>query len=262
MLMRKLFYLTYWLPGLAGGLGACTAYVPMLGAAPAIRQRGETEVSGDWSLSNRFGVAASYAPLPHVLLRAAASSKSGGYPGHDSTYLRNTQYELSVGTFWPLGKHWLLGGLASYGRAHAQARYQDDGQARLFRGRNPVQHELEARYRLLSAAGYVSYQAAPRTSFGLALRLTQLRLADLTDRGQLGPPATVLRAEPMLFVRLRPRQSSELVQLQAAVGTSLTPGYDSRGTDDLSDPLRQFRLGRGYASVGVLLYPQVLWRRK
>ena len=243
-------------------LSACTVYVPLQGAAPDIRRRGEVEAVGSWSLSNRFDAAATYSPLPHVLLRAAASSKNGGYPGRDSTYRLSSQYELGLGTYWPLGQDWLVGGLVSYGRAHAQARYIDDGDFRLFRRSNFVQHELDARYQLLSAQGYVSLQAAPRASFGLALRLAQLRLTELTERGQPAPLATFWQAEPMLFVRLRPAQAPELVQFQLALGTSASPGYNSRRLDDRADPLRQFRLGSSYISVSALLYPHVLWQRK
>lgn len=67
--------------GLSGSLlalfGSCTAYVPMLGAAPEIRAKSELEVSGGYSLTNRVDLAAAYSPAPHLLPHAATSLKGG-----------------------------------------------------------------------------------------------------------------------------------------------------------------------------------------
>lgn len=93
---------------------------------------------------------------------------------------------------------------------------------------------------------------------GLAYRLVQLRLTDVTDLGLPVQSAPVLRYEPMLYSRLRPPVGEGLVQLQAALGVSGTFGYDDRTTGDRADPSRQFKVGRGYKSVGVAVYPHLL----
>jgi hypothetical protein len=56
-------------------LGGCSVYTPMLGAAPEIRGKGELEATAAWSFTNRLDVSATYSPLPHLLVRAAASTK-------------------------------------------------------------------------------------------------------------------------------------------------------------------------------------------
>ncbi|HET9504720.1 MAG TPA: hypothetical protein VFO93_14350 [Hymenobacter sp.] len=256
-------YALLWLGALL--LGGCSVYTPMLGAAPDIKAKGELEATAAWSLTNRLDVGATYSPVRHLLVRAAASTKGGGHsaaPNDSSSYSQTAQYELAVGTYWPLGQHWLVGGLAGFGQAHAQARYDDDGNARLFSFRNPTQHQFDARYHKYSAEVYAGYQPSARVSLGLAYRVVQVRLTDVTDLGvpvQAGP---VLRGEPMLFVRLGPPAGPRPWQMQLAVGSSSTFGYNERPAADRADPARQFKLGRGYLSVGVAFYPHVLWRKQ
>ncbi|QKG55425.1 hypothetical protein GKZ68_01480 [Hymenobacter sp. BRD128] len=252
------------LSGLGALLGGCSVYVPMLGAAPEIRQKGELEVTGAWSLTNRVDASATYSPLRHLLVRAAVSSKGGGHQeANDSaSFAQNNQYELNVGTYWPLGKQWLLGGLAGFGQAHSQARYTDDGDVsfNIFGYRQPIRHQFDAIYAKYSAEIYGTWQASEWVSLGLACRLVQLRLTDVTDRYvpvQAGP---IVRYEPMLYLRVRPNGGP--VQCQAALGTSATFGYDGRRALDQADPARQFRLGYGYASLGIAFYPHLLWQGK
>jgi len=244
-------------------LSGCSVYTPMLGAAPEIRDKGELEVTAGWSLTNRLDVGATYSPVRHLLVRAAASTKGGGRPAtpnDSSSYGQVNQYELAVGTYWPLGEHWLVGGLAAFGHAHAQARYTDDGTARLFSFRDAAPHLFDASYRKYSGEAYVTYQPTPVLSLGLAYRVVQVRLTDATDFGVPVQAAPILRSEPMFFLRVRPGHS-ELWQLQAAMGTSTTFGYNELTADDRADPARQFKLGRSYVSVGVAFYPHVLWQK-
>lgn len=244
-------------------LSGCAVYVPMQGAAPEIRAKGEVEVAGSWSFTNRVEVGATYSPLPHLLVRAAGSSKSSRPAPTDTiTYAWSRQYELGVGTYWPLGPHWLLGGLASLGQAHALARYAEDGATFLHFG-PLVQHQFDADYRKYAAEAYLTWQPSPQVSLGLSYRLVQLRLTDVTDLGVPVPVAHILRYEPMVFFRLRPGFDDKgLLQLQAAFGVSNTFGYDERTAYDKLDPARQFKRGRGYTSLGLAIYPHVLWRKK
>jgi hypothetical protein len=96
------------------GLGAlllsgCSVYTPMLGAAPEIRDKGELEATAAWSLTDRLDVGATYSPVRHVLVRAAASTK-GPLSASDSArkYAQVNQYELGVGTSgrWASGCWW------------------------------------------------------------------------------------------------------------------------------------------------------------
>lgn len=161
-------------------LGGCSVYTPMLGAAPGIKAKGELEATAAWSFTNRLDMSATYSPVRHLLVRAAASTKGSGRSAapKDSSYARTTQYELAVGTYWPLGQHWLVGGLAGFGQTHAEARYDDDGTARLLILRNPTRHQFDARYHKYSAEAYATYQPSPRVSLGLAYRVVQVRLTD------------------------------------------------------------------------------------
>lgn len=245
-------------------LGGCSVYTPMLGAAPGLKAKGELEVTAAWSLTNRLDVGATYSPVRHLLVRAAASTKGGrsATPNDSSSYSRTAQYELAVGTYWPLGQHWLVGGLAGFGQTHAEARYDDDGTARLLLFRNPTRHQFDAHYHKYSAEAYATYQPSPRVSLGLAYRVVQVRLTDVTDLGAPVRAAPVLRGEPMLFVRLGPPAGPRLWQMQLALGGSTTFGYNERTAADRADPARQFKLGRGYLSLGVAFYPHRLWQTK
>jgi hypothetical protein len=244
-------------------LGGCSVYTPMLGAAPEIRARGELEATAAWSLTNRLDVGATYSPVRHLLVRAAASTKGGdrsAVPADSVSYSHINQYELAVGTYWPLGQHWLVGGLAGFGHAHAQARYTDDGTVRLFSFFDPAPHVFDARYHKYSGEAYATWQPTPVLSLGLAYRVVQVRLTDVTDVGVPVRSAPILRSEPMFFVRVRPGRS-ELWQLQLATGGSTTFGYNERTAADRADPARQFKLGRGYLSLGLAFYPHVLWQK-
>lgn len=256
------YYAKTWVSALLLGASSCSVYVPMQGAAPEIRARGELEATGSWFLTNRVDFGVTYSPVSHLLVRAAASFKGSVPPQPDSTnYAKNNQYELAVGTYWPLGAHWLVGGLAGFGRAHAEARYIDDG-ATLFTFRTPIRHQLEAVYSKYSGEAYATCQPSPLVSFGLAYRVVQLRLTDVTDLGVPVAAAPILRQEPMLFLRLRPDFAQRSLQFQLALGASTTFGYNSAQEDDRTDPTRQFRLGRSYASVGVAFYPHLLGQKK
>ena len=246
-------------------LGSCTAYVPMLGAAPEIRAKGELEVSGGYSLTNRVDLAAAYSPAPHLLLYAATSLKGGGRAGADSSaFAQNNQYELAVGTYWPLGQQWLIGGLAGLGQAHVQARYEDDGSLKfeLFGYRQAVPHQFDVIYAKYSAQGYLTWRPDPHLSLGISGRLVQLRLTDATDLGVPFRSGPIWRAETMFFARVRPGYDQGPVQFQLALGGSRTLGYDELTAGDQRDPARQFKLGRAYVSVGVSVFPHLLWRRE
>ena len=146
-----------------GLLSGCAVYVPMQGAAPEIRGQGELEVAGSWSLTKRMEVGATYSPLPHLLVRAATSARPDAHaPGDSSSYAQNNQYELDLGTYWPLGPHWLAGGLVGFGQAHAEAHYEDDGHTLLHFSAFPrYYHQFDAIYAKYSGEAYLTWQPTP-----------------------------------------------------------------------------------------------------
>jgi hypothetical protein len=244
------------------GVGGCSVYVPMQGAAPEIRAKGEAEATASWSLSNRVDFSATYSPLPHLLVRAATSLKGGNRSGSDSaSYSQNNQYELAVGTYWPLGEQWLVGGLAGFGQAHAKARYVDDG-ATVLSFKQPIQHQFDAIYSKYAGEAYVTYQPSPDVSFGLSYRVVQVRLTDVTDVGVPVTAGPIWRQEPMFYFRLRPEIAQRSLQVQLALGSSGAFGYTSSTAGVTTDPARQFRLGKGYASLGLAFYPHLWWQKK
>jgi hypothetical protein len=264
LVIQTYMILRYSLVGLSAlALGGCSVYVPMQGAAPDIKAQGELEVAASYSFTNRYELAATYSPLPHVLVRAATSLKPSRHTLRDSaSYAQVNQYELAVGTYWPLGQHWLVGGLAGFGQAHAEAHYSFDGNTILYFG-DLIDHRFDAIYGKYSGEAYATWQPSPRVSWGLSYRMVQLRLTDVTDNGLPVVASPILRYEPMFYFRLRPGSSNqELLQFQAAAGVSGTFGYDQRTTTDRDDPARQFKLSRSYLSVGVAIYPHVLWKKK
>lgn len=245
-----------WLLPLLALLSSCAVYVPMQGAAPEIGAKGELEATANWSLTNRFEASAVYSPISHLLVRAAASTKGQRpAPSDSSNYAQSKQYELSLGTYWPLGPRWLAGGLVGFGQTHAEAQYERDGNSFLFFGQRPLPHQFDAHYTRYTGEAYLTWRPNPVVSLGLSYRLVQLRLTDVTDRGRPVQAGPVLRYEPMVYLRVRPAGSGGMLQLQAAMGASGTFGYDARTTDDAADPARQFRLGRGYVSLGLAFYP-------
>lgn len=256
-------YVLSWLgSGLLLGASGCAVYVPMQAAAPEIRAKGEIEVIGSWALADRVDFGVTYSPVPHLLVRAAASFKGSVPPQPDSvSYSKNNQYELAVGTYWPLGEHWLVGGLAGFGQAHAQARYIDDG-ATILSFREPIRHQFDANYNKYLGEVYATYQPIPLVSFGLAYRVVQLRLTDVTDLGAPVASAPILRQEPMFYFRLRPEFAQRSLQFQVALGASSTFGYRRDMPGDEADPARQFKLGRSYTSVGIAFYPHLLRQKK
>lgn len=130
---------------------------------------------------------------------------------------------------------------------------------------SPVQHQFDAIYSKYSGEAYLTYQPSTQVSLGLAYRLVQLRLTDATSQGVRVQSAPILRHEPMFFVRLRPdfgATDANLFEFQLAVGASSTLGYDEETASDQADSARQFKTTRSYVSVGVSIFPHLLWRKR
>lgn len=241
----------YWLTG-------CVVYMPMQCAAPQITDKKQAEITGSTYLNGRVEVAGTYSPVRHLLVRAAYSNLSD--KSKDSTYYRGRQYDLGVGTYWQLGTLWLVGGLAGYGRARSEAGYSDG--ISLVLPPNPW-HYFDARYHKLYGEAYGIYQTDDVFSFGAAYRVTRVDFTTLTDAGAPVDLSSIVRSEPMIFLRLRLGNGpvdTRPVQLQVALGTSASFGYNSRSASGGRAPNRHLEQGRGYTTVGISVFPQCLFR--
>jgi len=255
MSKRILFFLGTALSQLVVG---CAVYMPIQCAAPQIKDQKETELSGSTYLNGRYEAGVAYSPVRHLLVRAAYSSLPGN--SNDSTYYRGHQYELAVGTYWPLGSQFLVGALGGFGQARSQARYFNDGQLLFLGQRTP--HIFDAHYNKLFGEAYGIFQASPTVSFGAAYRVTQVHFTSLTDMGVPMNLHNMTRSEPMFFFRTRLGSGptdTRAVQLQMTMGTSTTMGYND--TSGPVDGNYQLQKSRGYLTLGISLFPHCLLRQ-
>jgi hypothetical protein len=236
---------------LLAGLGSCAVYRPMQCAAPALYGKGQVEVAGSSYANKRLNGAVNYSPVRHLLLRAALDGKADA---DDSTYTRSRQYELAVGTYWPVGKQVVLGALVGAGQARSQVRY------RPIETGFPTQYEYDARYNKLVGEAYGTWQIAPAMQLGAAYRLTHVHFTSLSNLGQPLHLTSMLRGEPMLFLRgtfgVRPG-GDRLAYVQAGIGGSALlharPGQTSGPESNLLD-------SNSYVTIGLGFFPSMLWR--
>jgi hypothetical protein len=231
------------------GLGSCAVYKPMQCAAPAIYDKGQVELAGSAYFNKRLNGAINYSPVRHMLLRAAIDGKADA---DDSTYTRSGQYELAAGTYWPLGEQVVLGGLLGGGQARSQVRY------RPIETSSAVQYEYDARYNKLFAEVYGTWQIAPVLQLGAAYRLTRVGFVSLTNLGQPLGLASMLRGEPMVFVRstfgLRPG-GERLAYAQLGLGGSALLGASQQ-----VGPVGNLLESNSYFTIGLGFFPSALWR--
>ena len=237
------------------GLTGCAVYIPMQCAAPAVHDKGQVELSGNWYFNNRVEVGANYSPVRHLLVRAA-----GGGMGDkaDSSYYRGSQYEVALGTYWPIGKQVLVGALGGFGQAHNQARYTASN-VLLAR---PTQYQLDARYNKVFGEAYGTVQVGPAVRLGVAYRLTQVQFTSLTDLGHPVNVGNMLRSEPMFFVRgaFGSSPSGERpVYAQFGIGTSQV--LNQLWAPHSAAPEEQVLQPRTYFTLGLGFFPSALFRR-
>lgn len=232
-------------------LGGCAVYLPMQCAAPALYDKGQVELAGSAYFNKRLNGAINYSPVRHLLVRAALDGKADA---DDSTYTRSRQYELAVGTYWPLGEQVVLGALVGAGQARSQVRY------RPIETPSPEQYEYDAHYNKLVGEVYGTWQIGPTMQFGAAYRLTHVRFTSLTNLGRPLSLTSMLRSEPMFFLRstfgFRPG-GERLAYVQAGVGGSALlrawPGQLGGPESNLLD-------SNTYLTIGLGFFPSMLWR--
>ena len=235
-------------------LGSCTVYAPTQCAAPNIRDRGELEVAATLHANTKLEGALTYSPIKHVLVRAAGGFRNGfsGDTSTSNTYFRVRQYEVAAGGYWCPTERLVLGGLGGYGQAHNQRGFVENGLAY----DNPFRN-YDARYHTIFGEAFAVFQGR-YVGAGGALRLTGVQFDQLTNRGNPIGPESMLRAEPMGFVRFDPTaKAGHFLQLQVAAGLSWTADNGLRG-DSNAENVRDANLR---VAASLLLYPHQLWRK-
>ena len=244
-----------WLLAGALGLTNCAVYMPMQCAVPTVRGKGQVELTGSFYFNSRLEFGANYSPVRHLLVRAAGGGISDKA---DSSYYRGSQYEVALGTYWPLGKQVLVGALGGFGQAHSEARYKDG--VGIFS--RPVQYQFDARYKKIFGEAYATVGLGPAISLGLAYRLTQVQFVNLTNLGYPVNVDNMLRGEPMLFVRGAFGNSphgERPVYAQFGIGTSQV--LDQPWASQDPGPVAQVLQSRVYFTLGLgLVLNTLIWR--
>lgn len=236
-------------------LSNCTVYAPMLPATPQLRDKGQAEIQATTFLNGRWEGGATYSPLKHVLVRAAGGFRSDS---KDTTYFRIRQYEVGLGGYYPLGKHFLLSGMAGFGQATSRRGYQ---QVMLFNG-DPYLVDFNARYNKLFGEVAFSYYN-PWVTAGTAFRITQARFRSLTFNNAPLDLHSMTRIEPLFFLRVGSEEGvMRWLQVQVSGGLSGVP--ISTYTVDENNP-REFeynriRRGQLVAGISLIFYPHRLAR--
>jgi hypothetical protein len=246
-LLSRIFYALMALAALAG----CAVYRPMQCAAPVVSNKGQVAFAGSAYFNSRLNGALTYSPMRHLLVHAAIDGKADS---NDSTYSRSRQYELAVGTYWPVGEQVVLGALAGAGQARSQVRYRPIETPIL------VQYEYDARYSKLFSEVYGTWQVGPTLQAGIAYRLTHVRFTSLTNLGQPLSLTAMLRSEPMVFLRntfgFRPG-GERLAYVQAGLGGSaLLRAWPAQTSGPESNLLES----NTYFTIGIGFFPSMLWQ--
>lgn len=245
-----------WL--LVGALGptGCAVYQPMQSAAPAVRDRGQVEVSGGLSTPQiRLSAGVDYSPVRHLLVRVAVD---GIGDKNDSTYRRNRQYEVAVGTYWPLGRHMLLGALGGVGQARSQVRYR----VNYILSSGSLLREYDARYNKFFGEAYGLVQVMSGLEVGVAYRLTQVQFASLTDQGQPLDLHGMLRSEPTVFLRGtygKGPQGDKLFYSQ--VGFAYSALLNAHPAQSGFGPAGNLLESNSYFTASLGFFPSALFRR-
>ncbi len=245
--------------GLATGLLAgCSVYVPMLPAAPQLRDKGQAEVQANSYLNRRWEAGATYSPAKYVLVRAAGGIRTSPNRRADSArYESSRQYELAAGGYLPLGRNGLVSGLLGYGRARSASAYNEGGIIR-----QPYYNDFRARYHRQFGELAASYYFPGRRSgltVGAAYRLSGVRFDELTYNGQPVAVRRLTRHEPMAFCRFgSPESAVPWLQVQLALGASTEPRR-------AFDPTRTYaearvREGIPYMALSVMVLPHLFHR--
>ncbi|GAA4372242.1 hypothetical protein [Hymenobacter koreensis] len=228
--------------------------------ASGIRAQGEAEYTGTIHANGRLEGSAVYSPLPHVLVNGAATfrPKIG-----DTTYTATRQWEAGAGTYWALGQHLIVTGMAGVGQANSRRGFLE--LPGIFSNAGVSLTDYQARYNKVYGQLGLHYDFRGG-SIGANYRLTHLQFQSFTYRNselQMHLPVSMprmLRHEPMLYGRIdldraRPRRW----QLQGSVGLSYSQGPEQKGEERIfQQEINRTRMPLISTSVGVVFRPDWL----
>lgn len=168
MVLSTFHFCCYPLLAAVALLASCTVYAPMQPTVSTITQAGQLELTGSAQLNGRVEGTAVFSPLPHVLL-AGGGTYRPNFGG--TSFFATRQWEAGAGTYWTLGKHWLLTGEGGYGYASSERAW-----AELF-GASP---ELRARYSKAFGQVSLGYLHKQKWSGGAIYRFSQLHFDEMS----------------------------------------------------------------------------------
>jgi len=229
-------------------------------AAPNIRDRGEVEVAATLNANFRAEGAVTYSPVKHVLVRAAGGFRNG-FPDDtdlDTTFFRVRQFEAAAGGYYCPTERLVLGGLGGYGRAHNQRGFIESNSLLGTPLSSAERWRMyDARYHTLFGELFGVFQGRI-VGGGGALRISGVQFDELTNRGEPVELSSMLRIEPMGFVRFDPTTKvGHFLQLQVSAGTSWTSDNGPQG-DAYAENVRE---GNLKVAATLLLYPHRLWQK-
>jgi hypothetical protein len=230
----------------------------MLPIAPVLRDKNQAEAAAAVHINGRIQGNVAYSPIQHLLLTTAGSYQKRGST-EDTTHFCNRQYEVGIGTYWPVAKSWLFSGQLGYGQAESQ---------RAFKGiRNivvldPGYDKYRTHYNKFYGQVAASVDIS-RVTLGLSYRRTWIDFKSLTYNEEALPFRRMIRNEPMLFVRTGvTRQTASFLKLQATLGGSFNSGNNLNNADDPLDWHRNnLREDIITYSIGLIFHPHYLPKR-
>ncbi|RTQ50807.1 hypothetical protein EJV47_09305 [Hymenobacter gummosus] len=242
------------IPLLLSTLTACTIYTPLQPPAPDIQAKGQMQAGLGVRMSTHVEGSAVYAPLNHVMVRVAG----GGTPlpaSGPTLKFASGQIEGGLGTYWPLGQHWLAGGLGGLAAGRSRLHYPQSAELEDYR----------ARFRRSYGEVYLHHYISPYVALGTSYRLNQVRYSTFTNAGLPTTVRSVVRSEPLLFVRAGDdlRTEAGAIQAQLSVGLSMAHGPRERLMDDiiLDLPMHRAKFSTFYTTLSVVIRPHLLRRK-
>ena len=234
----------------------CTIYTPLQPPAPDIRAKGELEASAGARLSTHVEGAATYSPLNHLLVRVAGCGTPLP-PAGPTVQFAMAQAEGSLGTYWPLGPRWTAGGFAGLGVGRSRLRYPQSSYT----------DDYRARFRRPYGEVYLHWYVSPYVALGSVYRLNQVRYHTFTNAGLPTNVRTVVRSEPLVFVRIGDDRQQENGAFLGQVSIGLSQAHGPRQrlfqADNLTDPpLYQAKLSTFYTTLSLVIHPHLLWKPK
>ncbi|WP_157547635.1 hypothetical protein [Hymenobacter sp. DG25A] len=256
--MNSHYFRAAWSIVLLGLATGCSIYAPMLPIAPVLRDKNQAEVAAAVHINGRIQGNIAYSPIRHLLLTTAGSYQERGST-EDTTHFYNRQYEVGLGSYWPVAKSWLFSGQLGYGQAESQRGFKG---IRNFLVSDPGYDKYKTHYNKFYGQVAASVDIK-RVTLGLSYRRTWIDFKSLTYNGEPLPFRRMIRDEPMFLLRTGiTRQTASFLKLQATLGCSFNSGNGLDNADDLLNRHRvHVREDMLTYSIGLIFHPHFLPKR-